>query len=358
MEVAFYNETMSPLNQDVEIYHAFVFSLFADKIFLMCHNSTWYHLLNQKDKWNDNMIKALYQYFETAHDGKYGLHYENFDEVFSCMAMAKKLKQKSRNDFNIVQTGSLLKKNMKEIFVVNLEEVLQNRRVFGLQKLIDNDVVKMYSMLSIINSERYNLYIKEIREMFMEMDDYLIFGETVKVIYKLLTPDQARTMLLPNRIKEKFDVISIELLDLPLLSDIGPDHIYYLRGQLYPEFAEFRKRMDIFRDEITEMRFEPVNFKRLVELYRQHIGCLLAPLQSKIEQQLFVQLTRNLYRGFGFKLNLGITSVSCMIDYFPKSGIVPVDVADAARRMLDRETDLSRSELFFYIDFYTQSQKF
>lgn len=358
MEIAFYNETISPINQEVEIYHAFVLSLFADKVFLLCHNSTMYNLLKMKDKWDDKAIKDLHEYFEHAHGGQYGLHYNEIDQVFAGLSMAKKLKQKSKNEFNLLHTGSMLKKTMKDIFVDNLNDVLYKRRVLGLQKLIDTDVIKMYTMLSIVRPEHFNLYIKEIRDMFMEFDDYQVFAESVKAIYNLLTPERVQSGMKPDEANDKPDIISVELLDFPLLTDIGPDHIYYLRSQLFPEFAEFRKQMDLFREELSNIQFLPENFKTITGLYQQHIGNLLPAIQEKIEQQLFIQLTRNTYQNFGLKLNMGIASVSAMIDYFPHSGIVPPEVADAARRILDRETDLSRSELFFYIDFVTPTEKF
>lgn len=358
MEVAFYNETISPINQEVEIYHAFVFSLFADKIFLLCHNSTMCNLLEMKDKWDDKTLKDLHDYFEYAHGGRYGLHYNEIDKVFAGLSMAKKLKQKSKSEFNILHTGSLLKKTMKDIFVDNLNDILYTRRVLGLQKLIDNEVIMMYTMLSTVRSEHFNMYIKEIRDMFMEFDDYQVFAESVKAIYKLLTPEQLQAGTVPDDTYDKPEVISIELLDFPLLSDIGPDHIYYLRTQLFPKFADFRKQLDLFRDEISNIQFLPEHFEKMIGLFQQQIGKLLPSIQEVIEQQLFIQLTRKLYMDFGFKLNMCIASVSAMIDYFPQSGIVPQSIADAARRMLNRETDLSRSELFFYIDFYTPTGKF
>lgn len=358
MEVAFYNETLSRLNLEVEIYHAFVFSLFADKIYLRCHNSTWYQLVKQKDRWNDTMFMALYEYFENAHSGKYALHYKDFDQVYAELKRAKKFKQKTKDEFHFVQTGNLLKKNMKDIFVDNLNDILHGRRVHGLQKLVDNDVIKMYSLLSNFNSGQYNLYIKEIRDIFMEFDDYQVFAESVKAIYKLLKPEQLQAGTVPDDTYDKPEVISIELLDFPLLSDIGPEHIYYLRSQLFPKFADFRKQLDLFRDEISNIQFLPENFEKMIGLFQQQIGKLLPSIQEVIEQQLFIQLTRKLYMDFGFKLNMCIASVSAMIDYFPQSGIVPQSIADAARRMLNRETDLNRSELFFYIDFYTPTGKF
>jgi hypothetical protein len=358
MEVAFYNETKSLLNQHIEIYHAFVFALIADKINLMCHNSTWYHILRLKDKWDDRILTELHDYFENAYEGKYGLHYSEIDRVFEDISMVKKMKRKSKLDFRMLQSGTLLKKNMKEIFADNLHDILCECRVTGLQNLIDNEIVNMFSMISCVNAEQFNLYVQEIRDMFMEIEDYLILGETIKLFYNILTVEQLPPEQLLQSTNDKGYIISVELFDFPLLCDISPDHIYYLRKQLYPEFDEFRKKMDLLRDELFTIRFEPENFKIISELYKKNLGCLLTPLQQKIEQELFIQLTRNLYKDLGFKLNLGITNVSNMIDYFPKSGIVPTELAEASKRILNREINVSRCELFFYIDLYTKTEKF
>ena len=358
MEVAFYNETKSILNQQVEIYPAYVFSLFADQVNLMCYNSTMYNLLNLQDKWDDKMIRVLYDHFETAYEGKYALHYSKIDQVFAGLSIAKKMKRKSKLEFNVLNTGNLLKKSMKEIFTDNLKEILYDHGVLGLQKLIDNEIVRMYNLLSLVNSDPDTMYIKEIRDMFMKYDDYLLFGETVKAIYHILPVDRSLNIVPALENNDKPAIISVELFDFPVLSNIGSDLVYYLRQQLYPEFAGFRKQLDIFRDDLSEIHFESKNFNTIIQLFQKQISYLLTPLQQKTDEQLFIQHARNLYKDMGFKLQLGITDISSMIGYFPKTGIVSDEVAEASKRILNRETDINRTELFFYINFYTGTYKF
>lgn len=350
MDAAFYNHTKSYLDPSVEIYHAYVLSLFCDTVYLLCRNSSIYNLLKGSNEWNDRVLQALFSNFEQNNPGKFGMCSEDLNNMIRHISETKRIRNKSKIDFNLLQKGSQLKKTLKEVFEADLKDFLAVNRVFGLQSLIDKEVVKMWDMLSIYKDKNHNLYIREIRDIFMKYEEYQVFGMSALQIFKVLEVNNSQTINIPHLLEKEYDVMAFEFLQFPLLSELNPDQLHYLREQLYPEFDEFRKKADKFRDEIADIRFEPENFKQITKLFQERIGCLQTGLQHKIDEQLFIQFARNLLPEFGLKLLLVIAPVNKMIDYFHKTRIIPMEDCEAARRNLDREMDLNQCNLFFYVE--------
>lgn len=353
MEVIYYNEINSFISQAMETSSAYTFSLFADKVNMLGMNSTWYAILQTKEKWDDTYLKTLNYIFNNCFDGKYGLHFE-VDQAFRELSSVKKVRNKSKDNLNYLGAGSKLKKGLKDYYATTLEEILGDNRVPGLQKLIDTGVLRMLYSITIVSKHRFEGYIGELREAFIETDDYLIFGELTKIIFRVSLYDLLEHKFPPA--KEKTEVLLFELLDFPLLEELKTEEIYYLREKIFPHFADFRHQTDLFREEIVNLRFEEGNFERIGDNFLKRISGLLPSLQEIIDQQIFVQRSRKMFRTLSFKLYLGISSISSMIDYFPRSGIIPFPVSEAIKRVIGRETDSGCCEMFFHLDFIPNNE--
>ena len=351
MIMSFYNEAHSFLDQDFEVEHAFIFALFADTVNLACNNSAYYRLLKIKDKWEDKLIMSLHGYFEKAFDGKYALHMDMLEEAMQIGTFARKSKVKSKGVLDFLNRSITLKQKLKDVLALNIQEILEDRRIVHLQPFIDSGVVKMQLMRSQVSPDGYDFYITEIRDIFMTFYDYQIFGEIVLQLYKMLPLDQISKNVKTSESGKPFDALKVELFSFPLLSQLNPDKTVYLRENIYPAFSGFRKQMHTFRDDVIKINFKEENYKLIDSLFHENLSSLLPGLQQKMENELFFQYARNLYHNFNFKLFMGITSIAKMIDYFKDSAIVPISVAEAAKRNLDRETDISTCEVFFFVEY-------
>jgi hypothetical protein len=349
MEVTFYNESKSSLIHELEIYHAFVSSLFADTIHLRCHNSTLYNLHKGNHQWSDQKLWELFDLFEKHTHGELGLKREQIEIILTNMSKLRKIRHKNKTDNRLIDQGLGFKKKLKELFEKFLEDVLTDNRVFGLQSVIDKKIVRVYDKLSAVPDKHENTYIRELGAVFNDKNTYQVYGESVLKIYWMLKFNLAGSKWLPGWIKRRFDSIAVEILNFPLICDLAADQLLYLREQLYPEFGEIKNQLDQFRQAIAGLKFQPEHFKRIAGLFNQHIGNLRQPLQQKVDQQLYIQFMRNNYKDYGLKLFLVIAPVSKMIEYYYKTGIVPIEVNEALKRNLRREMDLSRCDVFFHV---------
>lgn len=349
MEVTFYNESNSSLLHEAEIYHAFVFSLFADTIHLHCHNSTLYNLHAGNHQWSDQKLKELNSLFVKHNKDRLEIMQTDIDMILSNMSTIKRIKHKNKTENRLMLQGSELRKKLKELFEADLQNILTENRMFGLQSVIDKKIVKVYDKLSACPDKHENIYIRELGNVFNNKKIYQVYGESVFNIFGLFKFKLARSKWLPGWIKRRIDSIAVEIINFPLICLLAADQLLYLREQLYPEFDEFKNQLDQFRQAIAGLQFHPENFGRIVTLFHQHIGNLRQPLQQKIDQQLHIQFMRNNSKDFGMKLFLVIAPVSKMIEYYYKTGIVSPEATEALKRSLGREMDLKRCELFFYV---------
>ncbi|MBM3435640.1 MAG: hypothetical protein FJY07_05415 [Bacteroidetes bacterium] len=349
MEVAFYNESKSSLLREIEIYHAFVFSLFADTIYLRCHNSTLYNLHTGDHHWSDQKLRELFDLFENHAKDKPPIERSQIELILTSMAKLNKIKHKNKTEIGLLQQGIGFKKTLKDYLEISLEEMLADNRVLGLQSVIGKKVVLMNEMLSICPDKQENLYIREFLNVFRNNKDYQVFGESVYNIFRMLAFNAAQSKLLPRWVKKRFDSIAVEILDFPLVSELSPEQLLYLREQLFPEFGEFRNRLNEFRKAINGIKFTAENFTVVAELFHQQLGRLRHDLQQKVDQQLYIQFVRNNFKDFGLKLFIVIAPVSKMIDYYSKTGIVKPEVTEAVKRNVSREMDLNRCDLYFYV---------
>lgn len=349
MEVAFYNESNSSLHQEVEIYHAFVFSLIADSIHLHCHNSTLYNLHVGNHQWSDQKLRELFELFQEYTQGELELERDKMETILTNMSKLKKIKHKNKTENRLIDQGIGFKKKLKEMFEILLKNILTDNRMFGLQSVIDSNIVKVHDKLSVCPDKHENKYIQELVNVFRDNKLYQVFGDSVLSTFRMLRFKSACSKWLPGWIKRRYNSIGIEILNLPLICELDPDQLLYLRQQLYPEFGEFKNQLNRFREAISTLQFRYADFTRITDLFNQHIANLRQSLQLKIDQQLHIQFMRNNFGDFGLKLFLVIAPVSKMIEYYNKSGIVPNEVSDAIRRSLEREMDLNRCDVFFHV---------
>jgi hypothetical protein len=349
METVFYNETNSRLLHPLEIYHAFVLSIFADSVHLHCHNSTLYNLHLGDHHWSDQKLRELYDMFEKHSKGELEIERSQLELILTNMSKLNRIKHKNKTEIGLLHQGSGFKKNLIELLDMLLEEMLAENRVFGLQSVINKKAVIMSNKLSVCPDKHENIYIRELGNVFVKTKIYQVVGESVYKVFRMLDFKAAQSKLLPRWIKNTFDTFAIDILNFPLVCDLAPDQLLYLREQLHPEFGEFRNRLDQFRESISGMQYSPENLKKITDLFNQGIGSLRMDLQQKVDQQLYIQFMRNNYKDYGLKLILVVAPVSKMIDYYYKTGIVPVEVTEALKRNLSKETDLNRCDLFLHV---------
>ena len=355
MEVVFYNESTSILNQQTEIFHAYVLSLFADTVRLHCHNSSLYNLYSGNHQWSDQKIKELFGLFEEHTHNELKLKHDQVEMILTNTSRMKKIAHKNSKINRLLYQSLEMKRKLKELLEVAIEDVLTENRVFGLQAVIDKEVVTMEDMLSKIPDKNENIYIHELLSAFRDTKGYQVFGTSVLNTFRIMKQSAARSKWWPHWYKNGFDAFSIDLLNLPLVCDLTADQLLYLREQLYPQAGEFRNQLDIFRNDISEMPFSAENFSRIIELFQQRIGSLCSELQQQIDQQLHIQFLRNNYRDYSLKLLLIISPIYKLIDYYSKTGIVPLEVSETVKRNLNKEMDLNGCSVFFNVTITTNA---
>ncbi len=144
--------------------------------------------------------------------------------------------------------------------------------------------------------------------------------------------------------------IRIPLWKLPLIKDMNYAQFKFTRDDLAPALLSFKKCLNELSAEFLKIPFTEENLPRFKELCTEKLIPLIAPVQQKIDESLYLCQQKNKNpENTGRELILGISSADFILETLEYSDVILPYVGSEIKQQVGRYFPPESGKIFLYI---------
>jgi len=254
-------------------------------------------------------------------------------------------KEKHKSKEQLVLIGRI--KNVAKASIVHNKYIdkitLVNNNLFELIQFSEEDILKLSTLNYFEEEGKENLYIQELIGDINNCQNMFCLEQGIEKLF--------RYQPLETINDSGYNFIKIPLWDFPSFAEITYDKMNYAREQLKPALVPFKKQLIELNEKLSEIYFTAENFTRITQLYTESINPLIAPVQTQIDESLYLMQQKSKYPDKPHvKFCLGLAPTLLLIDYYEKNDVLIPYVASEIKQQLSRQIDLNRTCVFSYYE--------
>jgi len=254
-----------------------------------------------------------------------------------------KVKHKDKKMVIMINRYKTVAKKMKEMLKNETKNYLIAHNLFELLDFTDNEILRLRPINFFEDDGKENYYIKEILDELHEPDNFYCFDINIEKLFKF--------SYLESPANEQFDFIKIPMWIFPSFAEITFDKMKYTRQDFAPTLTLFRKQLIELNTQLREISFSKDAYNMIKQLCTEKIKHHISPIQTKIDESLFMMQQKNKYPNLPhLKFHLAISSTQTLIDYYDKTGVLHPYVANEIKQQFCRHADITRTCVFAYYD--------
>ncbi len=299
-------------------------------------------ILEDMDTWSqDKCVEVFKDCFSYSKSAMAMVELYNQIAPFIKKTSAKKQKDKE----TLVSLGTI--NNMNRKFKDDLKGyanlLIEDNNLKGVLPFQNEGIFIMKPFDYQQKNNKEDVLIAEISMRLSTRDHIVSFDKCVEQLYSFSHYEEVEN--------NTSDFIKIPLWDLPMLDEFDYKQLKYTRDDLHPALAPFKMQLKQLSDEIFPLQFIDENIEQLKYLCQSQLQKFVQPIQHSIDESIYISQTRNKSQAWNkLTLNLGITSVENLIQYYEKVETVEPYVANEIKRQTARYLDLKASCFFMYFE--------
>jgi hypothetical protein len=338
MKISYFTSRSSKIDFANEQYSLHPMLLLVDRLFLSSGTSAIMMMYLDVDLVPvDLFIKFAHNYFTS--DSEIQDTISRLQESYPDFKKTINVKHKSKQEIIFEGRFKTMISRLRKEAKSSLEYHLKQRELFELIPFEKEKVLQIAFTGDGSNRNEEDNHIQAIRNILTGSEELLLLDPSVQDIFSSTAFD--------SNDMAACDFIKIPLWDFPLFVDITFDQMKYTRNELQPALIPFKSNLKELFGLINAMEFSTANLARIKQLCIEKISQHIAPVQSVIDQSLYLSERRNKYnKEYNIRFCLGIASAETLIDYFEKTSTLLPYVAGELKQQTGRHINLKASYLF------------
>ena len=343
MKITYYDSPTTNYDEEYRLSYTIHPSIIvSDSMTFSVKNSWAKALLEDVDSWSNEKIMANFrECFEGNDSAKSVIDY--YDKMIPVMKNLNKQKSKSKDVVGAINNFSIMYKLCKAEMRKFANEVIVRNNLSNCMPFAEGGVFILKPIDYKQKDNKEDDLISEIKNLIIQREETLLFDKKVEQLYSFSHYEEVEN--------NTSDFIKIPLWDLPMLDEFDYKQLKYTRDDLHPALAPFKMQLKQLSDEIFPLQFIDENIEQLKYLCQSQLQKFVQPIQHSIDESIYISQTRNKSQAWNkLTLNLGITSVENLIQYYEKVETVEPYVANEIKRQTARYLDLKASCFFMYFE--------
>jgi hypothetical protein len=272
---------------------------------------------------------------------------ESLEKFHYDLKYLSKLKHKNRDVLVLEGKLKLLAKETRKLLKTANEEHLASQNLLEMMKFAEAGILILNAINYFENDGKENYYIKQFIINIKDRETCFCIDQNVE--------EKNRFITLESNDYESCDFIKIPLWKFPILADLSYDKLKHTRDNLVAALQPFKNQCKELNEKLAEISFAKENLKEITQWCKESIANNIVPVQSAIDDSLYISQQRNKTSGQNeMQLCMGVSSTMFPVDYYEKNKIFAPYITSEIQKQLSRQMDVNSSGLFVYYKFQNE----
>ena len=318
--------------------------LFAEESYYYCFMSNFVPLWNSREEWS----------VELSIEINYDLNSKELDiskeEALGLSDIIKKIKKqknKTKQDLITIQRYHNFIQNSIAIAKINLEKFFSETSFWEWKDLFSNEVAlplgfSHYNSQTDGNGDKL---IEILAIQISKLGSFLFMNTNVENILKAISIDLPRDAAIEKSAESFYN---IPLFSYPFCFCLEKEKLTNIRSNMQAKLKPMMTMIDEFHVEIKNDEFNEVLEQKCRTFYA-NLVTEIETMQKHIDNEIyFQQYIHSNAEHHLFTLNIGVTTIDQLINYYEKSKTLQPHSATALKTQLNLSMDINKCYAFLY----------
>ncbi len=340
MNIHFFNIHDSKVEFSIEVVSLHPNLLMADEVMYDSMTSELILTYQGLPTFNDDIIIRLVEDFRGDEESSQ-IVIKTMRESQIVLKKLQQLKHKDKNALLFMGSHKASINNLRNALTSQIKEFIDFQWLTEFMPFIEQKILNLKYSNFYTYKNLEDPFIRGISETIIQRQAMLCLSETVDAVFTSTS--------LNDESENQFDFIKIPMWNFPPIRDLTYAQIKYTRDNLKPIFADFKTQVQELSEQLFPFTFSPENHQRIKQLCAEKLNHHSQTIEHAIHEHIYISKLKNQFaQNFGTRLNIGITSVENVINYYEKAEIVPDYVANEIKQQVSRHIDLKATFMFTY----------